>query len=74
MQYKQCKCGGRQRWDSGEVVQPCEGCSKCGTTFADGPDGHKALEPHDWQPRYDRVTGKPDRRECSRCHALERTE
>lgn len=71
MQYKRCKCGKKERWDTGEIVHPCQGCSECGTTFAGLRGGHAPLEPHNWEPRYNRTTGKPDRRECSRCHAIE---
>jgi len=72
MQYRRCKCGKRKRWDTGEAVQPCEGCEACGTTFAQYPSDHKALEPHDWKPRYDPEAGEPSRRICKRCHAIER--
>lgn len=72
MRYLKCKCGACERWDSGEAVAPCSGCKKCGTTFATHPDDHKPLQPHEWEPRYDPLTGKPERRMCARCHKIER--
>lgn len=74
MQYRRCKCGARERWDSGEVVKPCEGCDKCGTTFAQSPSDHRELEPHDWKPLFDPMTGEPTRRICRQCHAMEKVE
>lgn len=72
MQYKRCKCGACERWDTGEAVHPCQGCDKCGTTYAGSPENHKPLEPHDWEPRYNERTGEPDKRMCKRCHKIER--
>jgi hypothetical protein len=72
MQYRRCKCGARERWDSGETVHPCQGCEKCQTTFAQHPDDHKPLEPHQWAPRFDPQTGGPDRPICAVCHAGDR--
>lgn len=72
MQYSRCKCGKCERWDSGEAVHPCEGCEACGTTFAQGPDGHLPLEPHEWEPRFNPLTGDPDRPECKRCNTRQR--
>lgn len=72
MQYRRCKCGKAERWDTGEIVHPCQGCSICQTTFAQYPDDHKLLEPHDWKPRYDSDTGEPTRRICKRCGKIER--
>lgn len=72
MIYRKCKCGSAERWDSGETVHPCQGCKKCQTTFASSPDNHKALETHDWKPRYNSETGELDKRMCGRCYAIER--
>lgn len=72
MQYKKCQCGACERWDTGEIVHPCQGCEKCGTTYAGSPSGHKPLEPHVWVPRYSSSTGKPNGRMCSRCMKLEK--
>lgn len=72
MIYRRCKCGEAELWESGMPPRDCQGCSKCGTTYAVGPEGNKPLIPHDWEPRFNRKTGKPDRRQCSRCYAIER--
>ena len=74
MKYKRCKCGKMERWDTGEAVKPCEGCRECQTTFAEHPDDHKLLQPHDWEPRFNSRTGEPDRRMCRRCHAIEKVD
>lgn len=68
MKFHQCKCGARQYYESGMPPQPCQGCSKCGTTLATRPDGHKTPEPHDFEVRYDSKTGKPKRQICKRCY------
>lgn len=72
MIYRKCECGKAERWDTGETVHPCQGCTTCGTTYASHPDGHKPLEPHDWEPRFNPQTGEPDKRMCKRCYAMER--
>lgn len=72
MRYLRCKCGKTERWDTGEPVDPCAGCAECQTTFATHPDDHKPLEPHDWEPRFDKRTGLPARPVCKRCHARDR--
>ncbi|CAN5579290.1 hypothetical protein BH10PSE14_BH10PSE14_06960 [soil metagenome] len=72
MRYLKCECGECERWDTGETVHECQGCSKCGTTFATHPEGHKPLGEHDWVPRFDPATGQPDKRMCQRCYAIER--
>jgi len=72
MQYRRCKCGKCECWDSGDPPMPCEGCIECGTTFAQHPDDHKPLEPHDWEPRFDPRTGAAARPECRRCHTQDK--
>jgi len=72
MRYSRCKCGKCEYYDSGMPPQPCQGCKECGTTFAGGPDGHKPLEPHEWEPRFDSRSGKPARPVCKRCHEADR--
>lgn len=47
--------------------EDCQGCNKCGTTFATGPAGHKPVIPHDLRPQFDRNTGEPDGSICNRC-------
>jgi len=49
MQYAKCKCGKRERWDSGYPIYPCQGCEDCQTTLARGPSGHLPLVPHKMQ-------------------------
>ena len=71
MIYRKCKCGKAERWDTGEVVHPCQGCEECRTTFASNPKDHLPLEPHDWKPQYDQNTGKLKRRRCRLCHQSE---
>ena len=51
-------------------MQPCEGCEKCQTTFAQHPDHHQPLIPHDWGVMYNQHTGKPYKR-CKRCSYVE---
>jgi hypothetical protein len=29
-------------------VASCEGCPKCGTTLAEGPELHREISPHTW--------------------------
>lgn len=67
MRYMRCKCGKAEYWDGGVPPQPCEGCDECGTTYAGHPDYHKAIEPHEWEPRFNTRTGEQDRRICKRC-------
>lgn len=70
MNYRRCKCGKCESWESGMAPADCSGCEECGTTFSGHPDGHKPLIPHDWRPQFDRNTGKPDRPMCTRCYTL----
>jgi hypothetical protein len=74
MIYRRCRCGKAERWDTGEVVHPCQGCKVCRSTLATWRGGHATLQDHDWEPRFNERTGGPDRRECRRCHAIERVE
>lgn len=60
-----CKCGERVLYTS-MGTSDCEGCEKCGTTFAGHPDNHKPLQPHDWKIMYNQSTGKPYKR-CKNC-------
>ncbi len=48
MQYFRCKCGSVEHWSSGMGPFPCDGCAKCGTNVAGGPDEHQAPEPHNF--------------------------
>lgn len=72
MIYKRCQCGKAEYWDGGVAVQPCQGCSSCGTTFSSHPDGHRPVAEHEWEPRYNPRTGAPDKRMCRRCYKTER--
>lgn len=68
MQYYRCKCGKAESWRSGMEVQDCEGCTECGTTYAQDKDDHQPLAQHDWKPQFDQNTGKPDRPYCRKRH------
>ena len=46
MKAYRCKCGIAQMWNSGEMIHACEGCIKCGTTFAQYSTDHRMLQPH----------------------------
>ena len=73
MRYYRCKCGHRSAWSSLGVAE-CEGCEKCGTTLAEGPDGHDAPAPHDWREEWtiDKQTGeRGKKRVCARCQRKE---
>lgn len=74
MQYKQCKCGKAQRWDSGYGVQPCEGCEECQTTFAGHPEGHQPLQPHTFEVYYEGGKEPNPVQMCTRCHHTVRPE
>ena len=56
MRTLKCKCGDKTMWATGGV-HDCEGCEDCQTTYADSPDNHKPLQPHDWGVRYNVNTG-----------------
>lgn len=71
MQYYRCKCGQRQMQTSMGSPKDCQGCSECNTTYAQYPDDHKPLEPHDYSvTMYDQNTGKPFKL-CSKCNQAE---
>lgn len=72
MQYRRCKCGKTERWDSGEVVHVCEGCEECQTTFAQGPTGHEPLQSHDYETYYMGGSSPNPAQKCKRCHHIER--
>ena len=69
MQVWRCKCGKRQRFESGMPPKDCQGCEECGTTLAQHPDGHKPLQPHRPKKQFDRNTGQPARPICEDCYA-----
>ncbi len=48
--------------------QPCDVCSKCGSTLAQHPDHHAEPVPHTYEVRYDERTGAPKNRLCTRCY------
>ena len=74
MQYWQCKCGKKKRFESGMAPRDCQGCDECGTTYAQSPKGHKPKAPHNFKIEYDINTGKPKRRRCIHCHRGEKLE
>lgn len=51
--------------------QDCQGCEKCGTTFAGHPDNHKPLQPHRWVINFNQNTGKPYKR-CGDCNEIDK--
>jgi len=67
MNYWRCKCGKQACYESGMPPRDCQGCEKCGTTFALSPDGHQPLAPHRLVPRYSRDTGQFTHWECEVC-------
>jgi len=68
MQYWRCKCGKRSLHESGMTPKNCQGCDECGTTYAQHPDDHKEKIPHDFEPRFDPITGNAARPVCRRCY------
>jgi hypothetical protein len=68
MQFYRCQCGASEYYGSGEFPKPCEGCDKCGTTFAQRSEDHKPRAPHVWREQFDHDTGKPVRPICSVCY------
>lgn len=72
MQYRRCKCGKAWRWDSGEVVHDCQGCSECNTTFAQYPSEHRELQPHEYEDYYLSGSTPQPARMCKKCHRIER--
>lgn len=70
MKALRCKCGKSTMQTSMGAPRDCEGCSKCKTTYANHPDDHKTLLPHDWEEvTYHQNTGKPYET-CKRCHRI----
>ncbi len=65
MQAYRCKCGEAKYFGS-DVPKPCQGCKKCGTTYAQHPDHHKEIEPHEFEILYD-DKGRPYE-VCKRCY------
>lgn len=59
----------------------CVGCGECNTTLAEGPNGHRSPDAHEWREEWtiDRQTGERGKqRICLRCmrtepHANEET-
>jgi hypothetical protein len=58
MQFYRCKCGKSTMWTS-MGVPACTRCKRCGSDFAQGPQGHEEPSPHEYVTRYDEFTGKP---------------
>ena len=51
----------------------CQGCEKCGTGYASGPDSHKPIEPHDFNDRKIIEDGvEEDDSYCKRCFKFRR--
>jgi len=68
MKTFRCKCGESIIYSSMGTGHNCEGCTKCNTTYADHPDHHLPLEPHDWITKYNQNTGKPYKVYNKCCH------
>ena len=63
MRYMRCQCGERQCWTS--MGHPsCDVCEQCGSTLAEGPNGHVEQTPHEFyaEIRQGRVETR-----CIRC-------
>jgi hypothetical protein len=69
MKSYQCKCGACLYSESGMPPKDCQGCEKCGTTYARHPEGHRSLQPHKLKPQYNRDTGKLSHSICTECYA-----
>lgn len=73
MQYYRCKCGKAEYWGSGMVPAKCQGCDKCKTTYARGPEGHKEIAPHEWAEKTVIEEGKTsDESYCKKCYVKKR--
>ena len=70
MQFLQCECGKAKAYTSGQRMYDCQGCPECQTTFSNRPGGHRALQPHNWELRYNERTGQPDHYDCKDCMAF----
>ena len=64
-----CQCGECTYYSSGMPPKDCQGCSKCGTTYATRPTDHKPLQPHKLKLQFDRNTGEEDGAICQECYA-----
>lgn len=59
MQFYRCKCGKSTCWTS-MGVPACSSCKRCGSDFAQGPEGHADVPaPHDYVTKYHEDTGVP---------------
>ena len=67
MRYMRCKCGQRTRYTSMGAGRDCEGCRECQTTYAEAPNEHHDLQPHEWRPSYDERTGEVRYQVCEKC-------
>lgn len=73
MIYYQCKCGEAKYYGSGMSPRDCEGCKKCGTTFAQSPTGHKSLAAHDFNDKRTIEDGiETDESFCRKCYKARR--
>jgi hypothetical protein len=70
MQYRTCECGKSERWDTGEIVHPCEGCDECKTTYYQG--GRKELQPHDYEEYFLGGSNPNPVKRCKRCYHMDR--
>ena len=70
MQKMRCKCGEAVCYTSMGRPAKCSGCHKCNTTYAQHPDDHEELQPHEHETRYHQITGKPYK-VCKCCGALD---
>ena len=68
MQFHRCKCGESTVWESGFPPQPCDVCQEYGSTFSYGPGSHQEPLPHDYEWRFDELSGKRSSVVCQRCH------
>lgn len=73
MRYMKCRCGKHEAWTT--MGSPaCRGCDVCGVTLAEGPEGHRTPEPHQWQEEWtiDPQTGeRGKKRFCMTCNKHE---
>lgn len=72
MQYKRCKCGKSERWDSGYSVKPCEGCDECQTTYAQRAEDHQPLQPHVYADYFLGGDNPNPAKRCVHCDHIER--
>lgn len=68
MNYRTCKCGKYQQWDSGIEFGHCQGCDVCGTTaYKNNLGEHIIKSPHEVIVKYNKDTGIPYLR-CKNCY------